>query len=76
MAASTEHPRNRGCLFTLAELYLLLVPRLAPLPGLAWHAVGDESWADGEAPACKPGLEDAADDVERAGLDDVAANGL
>ena len=54
----------------------MLVPRLALLLGLAWHAIGGESWADGEAPACEPGLEDAADDVEHTGLDDAAADEL
>ena len=71
-----ERPRNRSDLFALAELCLLLAPLLALLPGLARHAVGSESRADGEAPAREPGLEDAADDVEGAGLHDAAADSL
>ena len=43
-----ERPRDRGDLFALAELCLLLGPCLALLPGLARHAVDGEGWADDE----------------------------
>ena len=67
---------NHDDLFVLAELCLLLAPRLALPPGLVRHAVGSEGRADGRAPAREPGLEDATDDIEHASLDDAAADRL
>ena len=69
-----ECPRNNGGLFALAELCLLLAPRLSLLPGFARHVVGGEGWANGEAP--EPGIEDATDDIEDAGVVDAAADRL
>ena len=71
-----ECPRNNGGLLALAELSLVLASPLVLLPSLARHAVGSEGWVEGEVPVRELGIEDAANDIEHAGLDDAAADRL
>ena len=71
-----ERPRSNDGLLALAGLSLLLVSALALLRSVARHAVDGEGQDEGEVPVRKLGIEDVANDIEHAGLDDAAADGL
>lgn len=71
---SLERARYCRGLFALPVLKLCLPSRETLLPSLPGHAVGAEAGADGEALASEPRLKNAADDLERSGLNDATAD--
>ena len=60
----------------LALLGLGLTPGESLLSGFARDTTGTGTRTDGETFACEPGLEDTADNVQGAGLDDTAPDGF
>lgn len=64
--------RQLGSLIPLALFGLGLTSGEPLFSGFARHATRARAGPDGETLACEPGLEDTADDIQGAGLDDTA----